>query len=59
VTLGDEWKAVEYTLAANQLKSDWKAKQLTWNEEARTESKEEVTLLNKVSSFFEDLTAKK
>lgn len=33
VSLDDPWKATEYTLAANQLKSDWKTKQYTWNEE--------------------------
>lgn len=33
VSLDDPWKATEYTLAANQLKSDWKKKQYTWNEE--------------------------
>jgi hypothetical protein len=43
VTLGDEWKTVEYTLAANQLLSDWKSKQMTWNEESSLGA----TLLNK------------
>jgi hypothetical protein len=33
VSLEEPWKATEYTLAANQLKSDWKTKQYTWNEE--------------------------
>jgi hypothetical protein len=35
VSLGNEWKAVEYTLAANQLAEDWKKKQYSWNEETK------------------------
>ena len=36
VKLGDEWKIVEYTLAANQLVDDWKRNQYKWNEEPKT-----------------------
>lgn len=37
----DGWQASELTLAGNQLLSDWKSKQLKWNEE-KTEKPEEI-----------------
>lgn len=34
VTLPGNWQSVEYTLAANQLLSDWKNKQYKWSVES-------------------------
>jgi hypothetical protein len=54
VSLEDGWKVTEYTLAANQLKSDWKKKQYTWNEE-KSEAKDDVTVIREVTSLWSDI----
>lgn len=53
VSLGDDWKATEYTLAANQLLSDWKSKQLSWNEESKSQG---LDLLNKAKRLIQDIS---
>ena len=53
--MDDPWKATEYTLAANQLKSDWKKKQYTWNEE-KTESatsKQKMSIREVTNGWFD------
>lgn len=44
----------EYTLAANQLKSDWKKKQYIWNEE-KSEVKDDVEVIREVTSLWSDI----
>ena len=39
MSISDDWKLTEYTLAYNQLLSDWKSKQMTWNEESNVKSR--------------------
>ena len=56
VSLNDPWKATEYTLAANQLKSDWKKKQYTWNEEkTETPKKDDTSFIREVTELWVDL----
>lgn len=50
------WKITEHTLAANQLKSDWKKKQYTWNEEKTTEEKkDEASTIREVTNLWTDI----
>ena len=51
MSLSDDWKLTEYTLAANQLLSDWKNRKLTWNEEVALGAK----FMNKAESVIEDI----
>ncbi len=44
----------EYTLAVNQLKSDWKKKQYIWNEE-KSEVKDDVEVIREVTSLWSDI----
>jgi hypothetical protein len=54
--LSDPWKATEYTLAANQLKSDWKKKQYTWNEEkSEATKKDDKSFIKEVTEAWFDL----
>lgn len=55
VSIPDGWKATEYTLAANQLKSDWKKKQFTWNEEKTAAPAPESSFGDKVEGVLIDI----
>jgi hypothetical protein len=52
VSLGSEWTTTELTLAANQLQSEWSAKQLKWNEEASLSE----SILNRVDRLITDIS---
>ena len=52
VSIDSGWTLTEYTLAANQLLKDWKAKQMTWNEEKTAKA----DLLNKAEQLIEDIS---
>ena len=36
VLIPEGWEVTEYTLSANQLKSDWESSQLKWNEDSNS-----------------------